>query len=172
MGNDWTNETEVPSGGKVRADGRKDVAAMKCGRDGSLNHPVLIGDFACRVQTVAVNYGGDQSVVWENKILALFRFHDDGFARSADSRVDDGDKNGSWGIVGGHGFKEARAFFDGIGRDLMGDVHDAGLRGDAGHHGFADGHGIVGGAEVAHEDDRGTWSRWRDGGWIIAPRNL
>src|SRR5260370_7752451 len=54
-----SNQIEIPSGGQVRADGRKDVATMKCGRDGGLNHPVLIGDFARSVQAVAVNHGGN-----------------------------------------------------------------------------------------------------------------
>ncbi len=38
----------------------------------------------------------------------------------------------------------------------MRDVHDAGIRRDANHYRFADGDGVVGGAEVGHENDGGA----------------
>jgi len=90
--------------------------------------------------------------------LALFGFDDDGFARSADARIDDGEKNGAGGIVRRNGGEKARGLFDLVRRDLMRDVHDARVGGDVDDYGFADGDGVVGGAEIGHEDDRGMWS--------------
>src|SRR6266699_1267911 len=66
------DEIVIPSGGEVRGRGRKDIAAMKSGRNGGLNHPVWIGDLACGIQAVAIHHGGDQAIVRKNKKLSLF----------------------------------------------------------------------------------------------------
>src|SRR6516225_8722742 len=79
------------------------------------------------------------------------------------SGVDHHEKDRAGSIVRRHAQQKTRAFLDRIGRHLMGDVHDAGVGGDADNHGFADGHCVVGDAEVAHEDN----GRMRDG----LPRN-
>src|ERR1700682_2034617 len=65
------DEIEIPSSGEVRARRRKNVAAMKSGRNGGLNHPVWIGDLACGIQAVAIHHGGDQAIVGKNKKLTL-----------------------------------------------------------------------------------------------------
>ncbi len=145
---------------------RKNVAAMEGGRNGGLNHPALIGDFAGGIKAVTVNHGSDEAVVGEDEVLPSFCFDDDGFARGADAGVDDRNENGSGGIVRRHGFEKARAFFDSKRRDTVSDVHDSGVGGDADHDGFADGHGIVGGAEVGHKDD--GWARAGFGSGRIA----
>src|SRR6266576_1223625 len=72
LGNLWADEIVIPSGGEVRGCGRKDIAAMKSGRNGGLNHPVWNGDLACGIQAVAIHHWGDQAVVWKNKKLSLF----------------------------------------------------------------------------------------------------
>ena len=146
-------ESEIASGGEMRGDGRENVAAVKRGRDGRLDHPVGVGDFAGRFEAVAVDDRSDKAVVRKNEVLAFFGFDDDGFARGADARVHDDKKDGARGIVRGNALEEARAFLDGVGGDLMGDVHDAGVGGDADDHRFADGYRVVGDAKVAHKDD-------------------
>src|SRR6266849_682152 len=65
------DQIEIPSGGQVRARWRKNVAAMKSGRDRGLNHPVWVGDLSRGIQAVAIHHGGDQAIVRKNKILAL-----------------------------------------------------------------------------------------------------
>src|SRR5712691_7591036 len=87
--NDGTDEIEIPAGGEMGGGGSENVAAVKSGRDGRLDHPVGIGDLARGIEPVAVDHRGDESVVRENEILALFGFYDDGFARSADAGIDD-----------------------------------------------------------------------------------
>src|SRR6266513_1239583 len=82
------DEIVIPSGGEVRGRSRKDIAAMKSGRNGGLNHPVWIGDLACGIQAVAIHHGGDQAIVRKNKKLSLFLFDDDSFARGTYSGVD------------------------------------------------------------------------------------
>src|SRR5262249_37746393 len=44
----------IPTGGEVGGGGRKNVASMKCRRDGRREHPGRVGDFAGGVETVAI----------------------------------------------------------------------------------------------------------------------
>src|ERR1700687_1707639 len=66
------DEIVIPPGGEVRACRRKDIAAMKSGRNGGLNHPVWIGDLACGILAIAIHHGRDQAIVRKNKKLSLF----------------------------------------------------------------------------------------------------
>src|SRR5215813_2291019 len=130
----WTCDGVIPSRGEMCGGGRKNVAAMKRGRDGGSQHPGCVGDFVCGIEAAAIEEGSDQTIVGQNEILALFCFDDDRFAGSADARVHDGKKNGAGRIVRSNGCEEARAFFDLIRRDLV--------------------------REVGHEDDSGAWRIW------------
>ena len=153
----------VPSGGKMRASGRKNVAAVECGRDGGREHPGGVGDFVGGLEAVAVDDRRDEAVVGENEVLTFFRFDDDGFARGADAGIDNDDEDGSSGVVRRNGGEEARTFLDLKRRDLMSDVHDAGVGQDLQHDGFAERDGVIGGAEVGHENDGGVLRRGRRG---------
>ena len=156
LGNDGADQIEIPSGGEVGGGGSKNVAAVKGGRDGRLDHPVGIGDLARGIKPVAVNHRCDESIVGENEILALFGFYDDGFARSADAGIDDDQENRAGRIVRGHTGQESRTFFDGVGCHLMSDVHDAGFRRNANDHRPATGRCVISRAKVGHKDDGGT----------------
>ena len=155
--NDGASDGVIPTGGEMRGGGRKNIAAVKSGRDGGREHPGGVGDFVGRFEAVAIEDRRDEAVVGQNEILALLSFDDDGFARSANAGIDDGEKNGAGGVVRRNGCEKARRFFDLIWRHLMRDVHDARVGGDVDDYGFADGGGVVGGAEIGHEDDRGRW---------------
>ena len=76
--------------------------------------------------------------------IAFLCFDDDRFARRAYPGTDDGDKYGSGRIIRGYATEKARDLFDGVGSDLVGDVHEARIWRDADHHRFADRHGIIG----------------------------
>src|SRR5712691_2743388 len=155
LGNDRAGLRPVPSSSEMRRRRRKNVAAVEGGGNRRREHPGSVGDFAGGVEAVAIEDRGDESVVGENEELALFRLDDDGLARGADAGVNHREKYCAGGIVRRNAAKKTRAFFDGKRRDLVGDVHDARAGGDADDDRFADGHGIVGGPEVGHEDDGG-----------------
>jgi hypothetical protein len=154
--NDGADEVVVPTGGEVGCGRRENVAAVEGGGDGGLNHPVLIGDFAGGVEAVAVHDGSEDTVVWGDKVLSLFRFSDDGFAGGANAGIDDDEEDGVGGVIGGDAGEKAGSFFDGKRSDLMGDIGEANVGRDAPDNGAADGDGVVGGAEVGHEDDGGA----------------
>ncbi len=120
--NDGADEVVVPSGGEVRSGGRENVAAVEGGRDGGLDHPVWIGDFARGVEAVAIEDRREDAVVRSDEVLSLFRFRDDGFARSADAGIDDDQENGVRRVVRRYAEEKARAFFDRKRRDLVRDV--------------------------------------------------
>ncbi len=155
----WAGDGVIPPSGEMRGGGRKNIAAMKRGRNGGSEHPGGVGDFVGGVEAIAIECRSDEAVVGQDKVLSFFRFDDDGFARSADAGIDDAKKNGASGIVGSNGGKESGAFFDLERRDLMGDVHDANVGRNVQDDGFAESDGVVGGAEVGDEDDGGTRSR-------------
>src|SRR5436309_2901858 len=165
-------KVEFPSGGEVRARGRKNVAAMEGRRNWSLNNPVGIGNLARGSQAVAIDHRRDQAIIGQNKILVLLSFDDDGFARGADSGVDDRHEDRSSGIVGRYAFQETRALFYGVRSHAMSDVHDAGVWRDAKYYRFADGHGVVGGAKVGHEDDDGPRAGFSGRGRVTLRRRL
>src|SRR5439155_3682574 len=102
----------------MRGGGRKNIAAVKSGRDRGREHPGGVGDFMSGLEAVAIDDRRDEAVVGQNEILALFGFDDNGFARSADARIDDGEKNGAGGIVRRNGCEKARGLFDLVWRDL------------------------------------------------------
>jgi hypothetical protein len=54
--------------------------------------------------------------------LTLFRFRDDGFARSSDAGIDDNQEDGVFRVVRSHAKDEARGFFDRKGSYLVRDV--------------------------------------------------
>ena len=159
---------EIPRRREMRSHGRKNVAAVEGGRDGRLDHPVLVGDFAGGIEAVALDDRGDEPVVGENKKLAFVGLYDDGFARRADAGIYDRGEDGARRIVRRDAGEKARAVFNGVRGDLMGDVHDAGVRSDIEHDRFANGHGVIGGAEVGHEDDGGA----RGGGRVYGSGGL
>jgi len=97
--NDGAGDGVIPSSGEMRGGGRKNVAAMKSGRDGGREHPGGVGNFVGGFEAVAIEDWSDEAVVGQNEVLALSGFDDDGFARSADAGIDDGKKNGAGGIV-------------------------------------------------------------------------
>src|SRR5258708_29071279 len=103
---------------------------------------------------------GDEVFGGKNKFGAFFCFGEGRLGRGAAAGRDYRHKYRSSGIVRGYGFKKARAFFYGVRRHAMSDVHDAGVGGDAEHDGLADGYGVIGRAEVSHEDDGGTPTGW------------
>src|SRR5262249_54811890 len=125
----------------------------KSGRERSLNHPVLIRDFARGVETVAIEDRSDEAVVGENEILALFRFHDDGFTRGADARINYHEKDGASRVVGRNTVEKGGGFLNGERRDLMGDIGEPNIGRDAENHGATDGYGVVGGPEVSHKNN-------------------
>ena len=63
-------------------------------------------------------------------------------------------EDGSRGIVRRDAREKSRAFFDREWRDLMRDIREANVRRNAVNHRLADGHGIIGRAEIGHEDNR------------------
>src|SRR5208283_2882607 len=78
-------------------------------------------------------------------------------ARSAHARINDHDKDRARGIVRRSPGEKASAFLDRKRGDLVSDVQDTRVRSDAQHDGLTDGHGIVRGSEVRHEND--GWAR-------------
>src|SRR5882724_6520402 len=127
--------------------GREDVAAVEGGGDGGLDHPVLVGDFVGGGEAVAIQGRSEDAVVWGYEVLVLFGFGDDGFAAGAYAGVDDDQEDGVGRVVRGYAGEEAGGFFDGVGRDLVGDVGQADVGGNTKDYGAADGDGIIGGAE-------------------------
>jgi len=118
---------------------------------GIADHPAGVGDFTGRVQSVAFDYGSDQTVVGQNEILALFAFDNDRLARRADAGINDRNENSSGRIIGRDSGQETARFLDRIRRDLVGDVHDARVRCDTHHDRTADGRRVIGRSEVRHK---------------------
>ena len=112
LGNDGADKVVIPPCGEVGGGGRENIAAVECGRDSGLDHPVLIGDFAGGVEAVAIDDWSEDAVVGGDKVLAFFRFGHDGFAGSADAGVDDDKENGVGGVVWRDTEEKARGFFD------------------------------------------------------------
>src|SRR5207302_5625744 len=107
--------------------GRKNIAAVKGGRDTGLEHPVLVGDFVGALETVTLKHGADDSIVRQNEELALFRFYDNRLARGSNAGIDDHQKDGSGRVIRSYAKEVARGFFNLKWCDLVGDVHDAGI---------------------------------------------
>jgi len=128
---------------------------VKRGGDRRLNHPLGIGDLAGRVQAVTVENRGDQTVVRQNKVLALLGFDRNCPSGRTHARIDDDEEDRACGIVRGDAEKKAGGLLNRIRRDLMGDVRKAYSRGDAINHRAANSHRVVGRAEIGHEHDSG-----------------
>src|SRR3989475_8709516 len=92
LGNDRAGLRPVPSSSEMRRCRRKNVAAVEGGGNRRREHPGSVGDFAGRVEAVAIEDRGDEPVVGENEELALFRLDDDGLARGADAGINDSAK--------------------------------------------------------------------------------
>ena len=58
FGERGSDEIVVPACGQVGCGWGEDIAAVKGGGDGGLDHPVLVGDFAGGVEAVAIEGGG------------------------------------------------------------------------------------------------------------------
>ncbi len=93
------------------------------------------------------------------QVLAFLGFDDDGFARGANSRIDNHYKDRARGIVRRDPLEKTCSLLNRVGSHLVRDIHDARIGRDAEHHRFADGHRVIGDAEIGHEDNR----RMRDG---------
>src|SRR5215467_80826 len=140
----------------MRGSRRKDVATVKCGRDGGREHPGLIGDFVSCFKAIAIDDWCDQAIIRQYEVLAFFCFDDHGFSHRAYPRVNHGEKNSAGWIISGNRSEIARAFFDLEWCDLMRDVHNACLWCDLQYHGFAKSDGIIGCSEVRNENDGRT----------------
>src|SRR6266403_4467822 len=125
LGNFGADEIEIPAGDEMRGSGRENIAAVKRRRNGSFDHPGLVGDFTGGCEAVAVEHGRDQAVIGKNKKLTFPGFDDDGFAGSADAGVDNDEEYGTRGIVGSDVSEEARGLFDLLESNLVREVHDA-----------------------------------------------
>src|SRR5258708_23131088 len=153
LGDCGAHQIVVPARRQVGCGGRENVAAVEGRGDGRLDHRVLSGDFAGGVEAVAVEGGGQDAVVRRHEVLAFFGFGNNGFAGSADARVDYGQEDGIGGVVRRYTQEETRGFLNGVWRDLMSDVGQADLGSDAVDYRTADRYRVIGGAEVGHEDD-------------------
>src|SRR5207248_11333509 len=61
------HKKEIPTGGEMGGHGREDIAPVESGRDGRLNHPVGVGNFAGGFKAVAVKDGRDEAVIGRMK---------------------------------------------------------------------------------------------------------
>src|SRR5271165_4083800 len=71
-------EGEIPACGEMSTHRRKNIPSMESRGDVLPDHPARIADFACRVQSVALDDRGDKAIIRQDEILASLGFDHDG----------------------------------------------------------------------------------------------
>ena len=148
-----THELQGHTHGEVRRRGREDVSAVERGADD--RQPVLGAlELVDPHDATQARRGGQQdAVVGAHEVVAAGRLHGHGPSLGADTRVDHGHMRADR-QVRRRGPQQQGRVTDPVLVDVVADVHDGGIRGDAQDHGTHDARRRVAGAEVGEQRDQ------------------